>query len=211
MLIGFWGTFGVGKTTAVGKLIANKAGYNLPDNLLVISADNARVWEVHDGEFANSGASDEDLWRGTQVAKLGLLDMMIYDRETIYLVESARWFSGMYEQVVASYRAAGGGCHFVIPVTTPEVMREFLIARCAKRNKAFREDYWTYKRMAYECNARYVNAAVKHFAPNRIPYTVFEIDAKRNNMPEVIIFMAELARQRVAKWYGSKHVDKIQR
>lgn len=53
--------------------------------------------------------------------------------------------------------------HVAMTITEPAVMRENLMARCAKRGKRFNAEYWDEGRLTYEGTGRYVNMAKRLF------------------------------------------------
>ena len=74
---------------------------------------------------------------------------------------------------------------------TPEVMREHLIKRCAKRNKTFRAEYWTYWKLEYEGSKRYPNSFRKH----SIRPVIFNMDAEYRVQDQVVEFLQAKIRE----------------
>ena len=74
---------------------------------------------------------------------------------------------------------------------TPEVMKAHLIARCAKRNKTFRADYWSYWKLEYEGSKRYPNSFRKH----SVKPVVFNMDAEYKVQDDVVDYLQSFIRR----------------
>jgi hypothetical protein len=82
-----------------------------------------------------------------------------------------------------------------VTTQTPEVMKAHLQARCLKKGKRFREDYWVERALIYEGQRRYVNMAKDYF-PNA---TFWPIGLNYEGQDELIAYMTE----KVATWLKS--------
>lgn len=204
-ILGIWGPFAVGKTTYINAFMCRQAGNQHFRNVVFVFADLSLEYHMDKhGQWRDktlNGADDH--WKGKQIDKEARIRDMVADDRYIWVIESARYFSGMYECLVDANQMSNGGMRFILPITDGHTMTIFMMERCAQRNKTFRADYWDERRVAYEANARYTNAAEKWFKPNGIPYEVVEIDKTRDTFYRVGgILTAWLSPGARESWYG---------
>ena len=76
----------------------------------------------------------------------------------------------------------------LMALQTPEVMRAHLEARCAKKNKTFRKEYWITDKLNYEGMKRYPNS----FAKNNIKAERFIVDVEYQVQEKIISRIREL-------------------
>ena len=106
--------------------------------------------------------------------------------ERIIIADGTRIYSKVliaYQNLVVTRRLV-----FVILVQSPEVMKAHLIARCAKRNKKFRDEYWDRDKCYYEGTLRYTNSVNKFLreVPGYPLETyIFDVDVDFHIMPTI--------------------------
>ena len=115
---------------------------------------------------------------------------------------TARYFGGLHHEFMAAYDNCGGGLRFIIPITDELSARQFLVDRCEKRNKKFRADYWTKKRLTYEARDRYLNVAKKHYMPAGIECFIQPIFYEREEWVIVTSVMKEIVQLSSEAWYN---------
>lgn len=204
MLVGVWGPFAIGKTTYISAYQANHKG-DAYKHVSFVYADLSLEyhWSVKQQRWVDKQCKgEEDHWKGKQACKEAFIDDMVADDRRLWIVESARYFSGMYECLVEVFQRYDGGMAFIIPTTDGATMKAFMQARCEGRGKTFREDYWDDRRVEYEAGARYLNAADKWFQPNKIPFTALHIDSGRSQFSGVGMALDSYIKRPVSKWYG---------
>lgn len=201
MLLGIWGPFACGKTTFLNAYMCRHASADYA-HVSFVFADLSVEYHWKGKRWADvTRKGDDDHWKGKQDCKESFIDSMVADDRRIWVVESARYFSGMYECLVSTFQRYDGGMAFIIPVTDGPTMKIFMQERCAGRGKEFREDYWEPKRVAYEAGPRYTNAAEKWFLPNHIPYEAMTIERDRKNFSIVGNALDYWLKRPASKWY----------
>jgi hypothetical protein len=140
-------------------------------------------------------------WKGKRDEKLDWIELMIADRHRLWIVESARYFGGLHHEFIGAFKKHYGGLRFIIPVTDEWSARQFLIDRCEKRNKKFRADYWTKKRLTYEARDRYLNVAKKHYMPSGVKCFIQPIFYEREEWIVVARLMREILQLSSEAWY----------
>ena len=155
MLISVIGPHAVGKTTALKKW-SNKF-----KDINFVHADNCI-------EFNSKGMyRKEKKWMGTSQDKVELTQKCKDDSE-IWVVEGNTPRNTPWLKYVQS--------DAVIHVyTSPDRFREFMKARCDKRGKQFREDYWTPQKLYYESYNRFNNLRLKNWEGWELDFAEFEI------------------------------------
>lgn len=155
MLITVMGPHAVGKTTAIKRWSARFKDINF------VHADNCI-------EFNSKGMrKKEKLWMGTSAEKVELAERC-RDSDDIWVVEGNTPRNTPWLKCVES--------HAVIHVyTDPQIFKRFMQDRCAKRDKEFREDYWTDKKLEYESYNRFNNLRVKHWSGWNVDFKEFKI------------------------------------
>jgi hypothetical protein len=136
----------IGKTTAVERW-SKRYG----DKLTAISCDNQRV-------IVGESVTKELGWSGTAAEKQALVNKY-RDLPQVTLIESAR------TDIVRFLHGQG---NLLVVTCEPAEHRRHLQARCARSNKLFREDYWTFEKCRYESTRRYVNSANTNFHPRQV-------------------------------------------
>lgn len=202
MLIGIWGPFAVGKTTFLNAYMCRHADGSYK-NVSFVFADLAVEyhWSVRQRRWVDE-RGDEKRWKGLNTDKVAFIDDAVADDKHIWVVESARYFSGMYECLVEVFQRYDGGIAFLLPVTDGETMKIFMKKRCEEHNKAFNEGYWDDRRIAYEAGARYTNSASKQFTPNLIPWVAVQIERDRKQFSAVGSHLTSYIQRPVQQWYG---------
>jgi hypothetical protein len=201
MLIGIYGMFAVGKTTFLMDAKEDLPGI-VNNDLTVVFADlgDEYHYEPTDDEWIIYG--DSIRWKGKRDEKLPHIESMIEDRDMLWIVESARYFGGLQDEIIRCVRKHGGGAAFIVPVSDEPTARQFLIDRCNKRNKEFRADYWTERRLNYEAYHRYVNVVNKHYLPAGIKCYVRHISYARNEWESIRELLHGMCRMDERYWYG---------
>ena len=211
MLLGIWGPFAIGKTTYLTQFMNSRQGDLGFKRTIIVMADLSQEFRMD--VFGQWGSvvrkGDDDHWKGKQSEKEARIRDMVADDRYMWVVESARYFSGMYECLVDAHNLCDGGLRFIIPITDGPTMVKFMQDRCAKRNKAYREDYWVPDRVAYEADKRYTNAAEKWFKPNGIPYEIVHIDESRDTFYRVGGVLECWLKLRPDQWYDMAHSFRV--
>lgn len=202
MLLGLWGPFAIGKTTFLNAFMCNRAGNPAYSNTVFVYADLSLEYRMDKKFQWREKAARGSHWNGKQADKAPFIADMIADDNTMWMVESARYFTGMYECLVTEHELSDGGLRFVIPITDAATMEAFLRARCESRNKTFREDYWEAQKLVYEADGRYTNAAKNWFRPAGIPYEVVSIYEDRKQFTTVAGILNTWLQVPSDKWYG---------
>lgn len=139
-----------GKTTTVARVLARfKPG---EDSIVSIGADNDSMFK---GSAEEQEAALVELWK--------------HDMQVL-IIEGTRINTPLMR--VAKAHPTERQLHVLMTTQTPEVMRQHLIDRCAKRGKTFRAEYWVTQKLAYEGQKRYPNS----FLRNGIKYQTYSID-----------------------------------
>ena len=165
MLIGIFGAHATGKTTFMKHMLDTIQPPAVNNRkLVIVLADNGTEYHLcaDDEGLYYEEHKDDSQWKGKQEDKIDKMNEMISDHHAVWIVESARYFTGMYElrDMCIKYN---GGLRFIVPTCTPQVFKEHLISRCKKANKKFRDDYWVAGKLDYESSTRYVRVLQKHF------------------------------------------------
>lgn len=204
MLIGVYGVFAVGKTTFFKDNMDDLADMVVDgrSNLVVVLADLAD--EYHFDKVNNEWYINhhKPIYKGKRDEKMNHLEAMISDRKTVWIVESARYFSGIHEDVCFYKEQAGGGVRFIMPYCSPATAKQFLIDRCDKCNKTFRAEYWDDKRLAYECKDRYVNMVGRYYQPAGIRCHTFEVSYSRKEWAGVLPILRKWVATEEEGWYA---------
>ena len=198
MLLGLYGVFAVGKTTFMQDRMDDFADSSYGD-LTVVLGDLKQEYWLNDDHWILR--EHKPRWKGTREDKVLWIDHMIGDKERLWIVESARYFGGLQDQFIHSFRRHGGGLRFIVPVTEPDTTKRFLMERCEKRNKTFREEYWDDKRLIYESQGRYINAMNNHYIPEGIKVYVQAISYDRHEWVEIARLMREICCLSSKAWY----------
>lgn len=198
MLLGIYGPFAVGKTTFVQNNMDDFADSSR-NNLTVVLGDLNEEYWLDDDDWILRNCKPR--WKGTRDEKVPWIDHMIGDRKRLWIVESARYFGGLQNPFTRSYVKHQGGLRFVVPITEPDAMRQFLIERCEKRNKQFRKEYWDTKRLTYECQGRYVNAIENHYITIGVKCYIKTISYDRHEWLDVARIIREICSLSPKAWY----------
>jgi hypothetical protein len=67
-------------------------------------------------------------------------------------------------------------------------MKAHMVARCAKRNKTFRAEYWTFSKLEYEGMKRYVNNLRKNGVSG---LKIFEVNLDYSSNQQVITLIQQ--------------------
>lgn len=198
-LLGIYGPHAVGKTCAMGRLLQDLEGSGLP--VTVICADNNldRWW---DGdrlvEVRHKGRS---VWKGKQPGKRVLVDNMIADDARTYVVESARFYSGLHQYIAELYVQYGGGVHFIHPVCGAPMFEAIMRARSKRAGKRFKDEYWTPSKLYYESWSRHTNLAAKYFDPVGLPYNTIEVHEDYGEWSDIDNLIWRLVSRWPEEWY----------
>lgn len=202
MLLGLYGPHAIGKTTAARQLMTRWAGDTRYSHIRVISPDVCTVYWMERGVWKSEHQSKE-VWKGKSAAKLPFIMDMVGDDSTLYLVESARYFSGMFEYLVEAHRLAGGGSRYYVVVTQGDILGRQIAARCKEIGKTFRDDYWTPEKLQYEAWGRYESPTEKYLRPAGIHYSISCIDEERRQWPLLKELISRDVLRPVDWWYKS--------
>lgn len=199
MLLALWGTHAIGKTTflqsLIGQLTTLHKNSKQLKQLVIVQADLEREWT------AMNGWAVVKRWKIPNIQKRAVVQDMVADDNHLYLIESARYFGGMYPVLVSAYKQCRGGVYFIIPVASADDVRYFIRQRCLMNGKEYQADYWG-DHADYECNGRYSNPARKWFQPAGIPYDIVTIERDRKAWKQVIERQVwRLICQRSEDWY----------
>jgi GTPase SAR1 family protein len=199
-LLGLYGPFAVGKTTFIQRHMDDFADSAYGDLTVVLGDLKQEYWLNNDHWILRE---DKPKWKGTREDKTPWIDHMIGDKSRLWIVESARYFGGLQDVFIQSYERHSGGLRFVVPITEPDAMKQFLIERCEKRNKEFRKEYWDDKRLAYESQGRYINAMEKHYIPIGVKCHVKTVTYDRREWVKIARVIREICCLSPKAWYDT--------
>lgn len=181
MYIGMVGPYSMGKTTAMDEILNFDLRAVKMGRVFAVSCDNCRERWREFGEIKEEKVSS---WQGKVVEK----HAEIYDVATafdglLFICETA-WTDHMSGVASIGDALEFGDVtnyvlDFIVLTAKPDVFKKFIQERCEKRNKKFREDYWTTKRLTYEGMNRPLNAAKRYLTPYKIRWQHYEVDYKR--------------------------------
>ena len=202
MLIGLYGMFATGKTTFLDNFKDEIADAMMPTarSLVIVMADLADEYWMNRSMNMWNVVHNKPRYKGSQQDKIAHIDDMIRNPGILWIVESARYFGGLQSYFIDCYKAHHGGLKFIIPVCSPDTARKFLMKRCEKRNKVFRAEYWTDKRLEYESTSRYTNVVNNHYKPAGVPCYIRNIDYERTAWEDIGKLMLKLSMSKI--WYG---------
>ena len=201
MILGIYGPFAVGKTYWLKNGMDDLADSSY-GNLTVVLGDLNQEYWLNDDHWVLR--ENKPRWKGKKEDKLPWINRMVAAEDRLWIVESARYFGGMQDQFIQSFERYGGGLRFIIPVVEPDTMRQFLIERCKKRNKKFREGYWDDKRLMYESQGRYVNAMEKHYVPIGVKCYVKMVSYDRSEWVGIGRLAREICSLSPKAWYNDR-------
>lgn len=138
-----------GKTTALQQA---HAGYEHDPRLTVVYADN----------------SDRSTFKGDALVMAQRMRDIWETEAEIVIVEGTR-MPTIVERVVKAFPGHREIQAFVT-LTQPETMEKQLRARCARLGKRFRDDYWKYPKLHYECQRRYRMSVPRFIAETAISW-----------------------------------------
>jgi hypothetical protein len=164
------GPHAIGKTTAVKRWIDRYPG------LVAVIADNQ--WEVRGGVYTRVRE-----WKG-DIGDKGRLVRASQLEPVVTLVDSVR-------TTVVNFL---GPKDFAIFVTcSGPTMGRVLRERCVRNNKKFAEAYWDDRKLSYEGETRYRNAAAKYLQPHQ--YRFFTVEDQEQDWPAVDDYFHTLYRR----------------
>jgi hypothetical protein len=150
-----------------------------PSTLTLASCDSSGKGVVIKGGEEVEGYN----WKGSLEEKESCVDR-IRKVSPIVLVESARTTTvslALPEEPV------------IVVVCPGEVLGKHLRARCEKKGKKFREDYWDEWKLSYESSRRYINFASKNLRPEQ--YKVFQIEDQARDWLVVDAYFGSIYRK----------------
>lgn len=162
------GSNAAGKTTAVSKALEP---WSADPRVLSLRADN-------DSRF-----------KGDAQDQRRVLTELWFSDTSILMIEGTRINTPTMD--VSKINKEVRQLTVIMVLQTPDVMKQHLIARCAKRNKVFRADYWSYWKLEYEGSKRYPN----NFRKNYITPVVFNMDLEYKVQDEVVDYLQGLIKQ----------------
>lgn len=180
MLLGIWGPSSVGKTYFTRRWISHLVCIsNWPISL--VEADSPVVWNLktftEDGEpFWDRASGDKPRWKGKKADKLHPHppSELMADRERIWIIESVRYFNGLWPHITEACQELGGGFRLMVVIAQGPVHHQFLI----DRKGGELSPYWTpencWKESQYRANNFY-----KHYEPAGVVGKVVEIGPDR--------------------------------
>jgi len=196
-LLGIYGPHAIGKTQSTDVLVDRLEGTNLP--VTVVNADNKRE-RYWDGSRLVDVRGTK-VWQGRQPEKRALLDEIVCDDTHIYVVESARFFGGLHQYIAELYVKYGGGAFFIQPICDAMLFRDNMKARSARANKAYKDDYWTMRKLAYESSKRYTNLSNKYFLPVGLPYETIEVHSDYAEWMTILDYVWSWLIRPLENWY----------
>lgn len=157
-----------GKTTILTKVSEMWKGriWDDPNKLKVFYADN------------------NDLFKGSAESQEAALTKEWLDETPVIIFEGTRINTPLL-RVAKKYRD-WRKYEVIMCTQTSEVMKAHLEARCAKRGKTFRADYWDCKKLEYEGNGRYPNI----FRKNSVATKTFSIDLEYRVCEEIANYIS---------------------
>ncbi len=162
-----------GKTTTVERVLERlRATEGCLDGwLLSISADN-------DNRYTGKAEEQE-----AKLAELWLSDTRVL------IIEGTR----IHTPLMRVARCCANLRHLeaLITIQKPDIMRAHLEARCARKGKTYRADYWTRQKLEYEGMKRYPNFLRR----NGIRPRIFEVDLDYKVCDEMAAYLEGLIRK----------------
>jgi predicted ABC-type ATPase len=145
-----------GKTTSVQKAL----------HLMEIAPDNPYIEVIQ--------ADNDDRFKGSAEEQGAALLRIWSSDVSLVLIEGTR----INTPTVQMVRANPGFRIFRVFMTrqSPDVMKAHMQARCEKRGKTFRADYWSRQKLEYEGSRRYPNI----FRKNGFSPKIYDIDLEYN-------------------------------
>lgn len=200
MLLGVYGVFAVGKSTFFQNHMDELADVVEPEMTIVLADYKQEYW-LDKRKNRWDLREHKPRWKGSREDKLPWIEPMIGDKKRLWIVESARYFGGLQDYLVACHRKHYGGLRFIITITDPETARKFLVDRCEKRNKEFQASYWDNKRLMYESYGRYVNVVNSAYNPAGVPCLIRNISEDRHEWIGIQREIEQIISLPVRSWY----------
>lgn len=205
--LGLYGAHASGKTTALLRMweelndVIIMPDGTPPFTFIFGDNDNAQYrWD--DGtKLIIPRTKGRSPWKSTAEIKRGLVSECVADDSRVFVVESAR-SSDVHVGIANAFREYGGGAYVVFVTLSWDTIKHFIVERCKSRDKEFRADYWTPKRLHYEGSGRYLNQATKSLRPVGVPYHVYEIDEHREAWADVEAHIWDLLERPLEAWYA---------
>jgi hypothetical protein len=201
MLLGIVGMYALGKSTWMYNTMDEWPNL-CPVDLICVRADDSYEYHYNKRKDVWNLVDDRNyLWKKSREQKVKHLQHMIECMDELWVVDSARYFIGCQEEIVASCKKVYGGIRFVVSYASPRVCRAFVMQRCKDRNKTYNAAYWDDKRLMYESKQRYWNVMHNNYMPHHIPVEFVEIDAERKNWSKASAIVAKWIEEAPDGWY----------
>jgi hypothetical protein len=199
--LGIMGPYAVGKTTLTDTLWEWVAEQSLAIKARVgaVNCDANLERYYTGGGVAEQRHHGKTIWKGGAGGKRKEVLSCIGDDSCVWICETG--WADHPKFVAEGYVRYGGGAKMIILTCQPDVLRQFLIARCEKCGKPYREDYWTQKILLYESRDRYLNQAKAHLEPAGVPWKTFEVDHDRKVLDTVLQNIKDAVSTSVLGWY----------
>lgn len=209
-LLGLYGMFASGKTFMLENRRDEIAdNLSLDFGLVIAHADIAKIVGLSKNrDVWESSYEKRAKWKGSKNEKIDQLMFMVEDKSTVWILESARYFGGFQDDLLAKVKECKGGLAFVVPYVEPDTGLQFLKERAERVGKGFREDYWgDIRRLEYECKARYLNPINRYYIPAGIPCWPVEIDYERKNWDYALTLIKDIVCWNGSDWYGKTYIQ----
>jgi len=162
-------------------------------------------WE-DDPRIENIRADNDSRFKSDAVEQRSVLTDIWLGPKQVLLIEGTRINTPLMDvakKAKAHFNNESPGVEFrelvVLMVTQkPDVMKQHLIDRCAKRNKKFRADYWTLQKLEYEGSKRYPNS----FRKNGIKAIEYRMGLDYAEQATIVMYL----RDRLAEILGEPQV-----
>ncbi len=135
------------------------------------------------GKIMNIRADNDGRFKGDAQDQRRVLTEIWLSDVPVLMVEGTRINTPLMDVAKANPKER----EFVVlmALQKPDVMRAHLVARCAKKNKTFRSEYWTYVKLEYEGMKRYPNSFRKN-GIEPIRYTIGEDYAEQQQIVDYL-------------------------
>lgn len=128
-------------------------------------------------------ADNDNRFKGTAVQQEEALTALWLSPTPVIVVEGTRINKPMID--VSKKYPGERKFTVIMTIQKPDIMKAHLIARCEKKDKDFRADFWTRQKLEYEGMKRYANA----FRKRGITPLVVDVDLDYQNCKVIVNYL----------------------
>jgi len=199
-LLGIYGPHAVGKTSAVDRLLGKLEETDLP--VTCVRADSGLEFKWVGGALEKDSSRREEYWRGKRARKDALLDELMADDTRLYVVESARFFSGLQSHIAYLHSIYGGAEFIILTISDVNAFDQFLRDRAANSVRAtYNADFWMHNKLRGEGYNKYANYLPPVFSNCGLPYHMYDVGSDRNVWYAIDNLIWELVNKPLGDWY----------